>query len=85
MRCCSSLTPGLLKPAFNPLGGRGTNGLLIPVFGPDGLTNGLLKFDPGFLNPLIITSAFLVYNFILFRIIFFLRNPCGKNRFQLCC
>lgn len=81
MRCCSSLTPGLLNPAFKPLGGRGVIGPPVPVlvFGPvPGLTNGLLKLDPGFLNPLIVTSAFLVY-----IICFFLRNSFGKNRFQL--
>lgn len=65
MRCCSSFTPGLLNPAFKPLGGRGTNGFFINVLGPDGLTNGLLKFDPGFLNPLIITSAFFSLYFIV--------------------
>jgi len=63
IRCCSSFTPGLLKPAFKPLGGRGVNGLpaVLFVLGPvPGLTNGLLKFCPGFLNPLIVTSAFFV-------------------------
>ncbi len=65
IRCCSSLTPGLLNPAFKPLGGRGPTGLFALVFGPEGLTNGLLKFCPGFLNPLIVTSAFLVYCFFL--------------------
>ena len=64
MRCCSSFTPGLLKPAFKPLGGRGVPVpavlFVVLVLAPvPGLTNGLLKFCPGFLNPLIITSAFL--------------------------
>jgi hypothetical protein len=83
MRCCSSLTPGLLNPAFKPLGGRGPILGLFVLLGPDGLTNGLLKVDPGFLNPLIITSAFLVYNFYFFSNVRRtpLENPFGKNRF----
>jgi hypothetical protein len=67
IRCCSSLTPGLLKPAFKPLGGLGVlgpDGLtpagLTPV--PPGFTKGLWnpELDPGFLNVLIVTSAFFV-------------------------
>ena len=60
MRCCSSLTPGRLNPSLKPRGLlKGTGavgadpGLIGPVF--------LLLLLIGFLNTLIITSAFLVY------------------------
>jgi len=58
IRCCSSLTPGLLNPSLNPRGrlkGTGAAGALPGLIGPVFL---LLLLLIGFLNTLIMTSAF---------------------------
>jgi hypothetical protein len=57
IRCCSSLTPGRLKPSLKPRGrlkGTGATGPVPGLIGPVFL---LLLFI-GFLNTLIMTSAF---------------------------
>ncbi len=57
IRCCSSLTPGRLNPSLKPRGrfaGTGVVGAVPGLIGPVFL---LLLFI-GFLNTLIMTSAF---------------------------
>ncbi len=52
IRCCSSFTPGLLKPSLNPRG-RLNSGFAGALFVPV-----LLVLVVGFLKTLIVTSAF---------------------------
>jgi hypothetical protein len=61
IRCCSSLTPGLLKPSLNPFGLLNTGAC--PVAFSPGFTGPvfLLLLFIGFLNTLIMTSAFNCY------------------------